>query len=79
MNRISTVDEYMNKMALLSTWGARNNVSIAKVPKGTNVRHAIGFASEKTNGIEQRVGRGKQLLFEKFNDKWVIDTKKLYE
>ena len=30
-NRISTVDDYMNQMALLSNWGARDNVSIAKI------------------------------------------------
>ena len=41
-NRISTVDDYMNQMALLSNWGARDNVSIAKIPAGTKIKYAIG-------------------------------------
>ena len=40
-NRISTVDDYMNQMALLSNWGARDNVSIAKIPAGTKIKYAI--------------------------------------
>ena len=45
-NGISTVDDYMNKMALLSNWGARDNVSIAKIPAGTKIKYAIGTAKE---------------------------------
>ena len=39
-----TVDDYMNQMALLSNWGARDNVSIAKIPAGTKIKYAIGTA-----------------------------------
>ncbi|BCN32407.1 hypothetical protein [Anaeromicropila herbilytica] len=76
-NGISTIDDYMDKMALLSNWGARDSVSIAKIPEGTNVKYAIGTAREQVAAIETRPGGGLQLLFEQFDDGWVIETKLL--
>ena len=76
-NRISTVDDYMNQMALLSNWGARDNVSIAKIPAGTKIKYAIGTAKEQVGAIESRPGGGLQILFEKFDDGWVVDTRPL--
>ena len=54
-NGISTVDDYMNEMALLSNWGAR----------------------EQVGAIESRPGGGLQILFEEFDDGWVLDTRPL--
>ena len=48
-NGIRTVDDYMNQMALLSNWGARDNVSIAKIPAETKIKYAIGTAKEQSN------------------------------
>ena len=76
-NGISTVDDYMNKMALLSNWGARDNVSIAKIPAGTKIKYAIGTAKEQVGAIESRPGGGLQILFEQFDDSWVLDTRPL--
>ena len=76
-NRISTVDDYMNQMVLLSNWGARDNVSIAKIPAGTKIKYAIGTAKEQVGAIESRPGGGLQILFEKFDDGWVLDTRPL--
>ena len=76
-NRISTVDDYMNQMALLSNWGTRDNVSIAKIPAGTKIKYAIGTAKEQVGAIESRPGGGLQILFEKFDDGWVLDTRPL--
>ena len=76
-NGISTVDDYMNKMALLSNWGARDNVSIAKIPAGTKIKYAIGTAKEQVGAIESRPGGGLQILFEQFDDGWVLDTRPL--
>ncbi len=53
-NGISTIDDYMDKMALLSDWGARDNVSIAKIPAGTKIKYAIGTAKEQVGAIESR-------------------------
>ncbi|MBQ4068115.1 MAG: hypothetical protein IJC76_02575, partial [Lachnospiraceae bacterium] len=74
-NSISTIDDYMDKMALLSDWGDRDYVSIAKVPSGTRVKFAIGTAKEQTSVIESRKGGGVQLLFEEFDESWIIDTR----
>ena len=76
-NGISTVDDYMNKMALLSNWGARDNVSIAKIPAGTKIKYAIGTAKEQAGATESRPGGGRQILFEQFDDAWVLDTRSL--
>ena len=76
-NRISTVDDYMNQMALLSNWGARDNVSIAKIPAGTKIKYAIGTAKEQVGAIESRPGGGLQILFEQFDDGWVLETRPL--
>lgn len=76
-NGISTVDDYMNKMALLSNWGARDHVSIAKIPEGTEIKYAIGTAKEQVSSIESRLGGGLQILFEKFDDGWLLDTRAL--
>lgn len=76
-NGISTVDDYMNQMALLSNWGARDNVSIAKIPAGTKIKYAIGTAKEQIGAIESRHGGGLQILFEQFDDGWVLDTRPL--
>ena len=76
-NGISIVDDYMNKMALLSNWGARDNVSIAKIPAGTKIKYAIGTAKEQAGATESRPGGGRQILFEQFDDAWVLDTRSL--
>ncbi len=76
-NNISTIDDYMDKMALLSNWGARDNITIARIPAGTNVRYAIGTARAQTSAIESRPGGGIQLLFEYFDENWIIDTRSL--
>ena len=46
-NGISTIEEYMDKMALSKEWGNRNVVKVARVKKGTEVTHAIGKQKEK--------------------------------
>lgn len=76
-NGISTIDDYMDKMALMSNWGARDNVSIAKIPAGTKIKYAIGTAKEQVGAIESRPGGGLQILFEQFDDSWVIETRTL--
>lgn len=57
--------------------GSRSHVSIFKVPAGTKVKHAIGTAIEQTKENEIRPGGGLQILFEQFNDRWILDTRKL--
>lgn len=74
-NGISTINDYMDKMALMSNWGARDNVSIAKIPAGTEIKYAVGTAREQIGAIESRPGGGLQMLFEQFDDSWVLQTR----
>lgn len=74
-NGISTIDDYMDKMALMSNWEARDNVSIAKIPAGTEIKYAVGTAKEQIGENESRPGGGLQILFEQFDDSWILDTK----
>jgi hypothetical protein len=76
-NNISTIDDYMDKMALMSNWGARDNVSIAKIPDGTKIKYAVGTAREQIGAIETRPGGGLQILFEQFDDGWVSQTRSI--
>ena len=64
-------------MALLSNWGASDNVSIAKIPAGTEIKYAIGTAKEQVGAIESRPGGGLQILFAQFDDGWILDTRPL--
>lgn len=50
---------------------------IAKIPAGTKIKYAIGTAKEQVGAIESRPGGGLQILFEKFDDGWVLDTRPL--
>lgn len=65
-NKFSTIDEYMDKMALLSEWGERGTVSVSKIPAGTKVKYAIGTARGQANLVtgEVRNGGGLQMLFD---------------
>ena len=76
-NNISTVEEYMDKMALLKEWGARNHVTVAKVPAGTKVKFAIGTATKQPRSYETRPGGGLQLLFEYFDECWLLETSEI--
>lgn len=69
-NGISTIEEYMDKMALSKEWGNRNVVKVARVKKGTEVTHAIGTAKAQTKISDPRPGNGKQILFSKFDSNW---------
>jgi len=71
MKQMELVQYYMKQMALLSNWGARDSVSIAKIPARTKIKYAIGTAKEQVGAIESRPGGGLQILFEQFDDGWV--------
>jgi hypothetical protein len=74
-NQFKSIDDVMNSLALLSEWGARDRVSIAKIPAGTQVKYASGTALEQVNKEteELRPGGGYQILFEEFDPSWIIN------
>ncbi len=58
--------------------GSRSHVSISKVPAVTKVKHAIGTAIEQNDKYKKEIRPGGelQILFEQFNDSWILDTRK---
>ena len=78
-NGISTIEEYMDKMALSKEWGNRNVVKVARVKKGTEVTHAIGTAKAQTKISDPRPGNGKQILFSKFDSNWIAEVRNIKE
>ena len=78
-NGISTIEEYMDKMALSKEWGNRNVVKVARVKKRTEVTHAIGTAKAQTKISDPRPGNGKQILFSKFDSNWITEVRNIKE
>jgi hypothetical protein len=77
-NSLKTLDEVAKKLALPSNWGERNVVSIARIPKGTEVTYCFGRAESqisKTEGIFK--GEGIQYLFKDFDPAWIVETRKI--
>ena len=52
-NGISTIEEYMDKMALSKEWGNRNVVKVARVKKGTEVTQLL--ESRRRNACRKKV------------------------
>ncbi|OLA47872.1 MAG: hypothetical protein BHW39_02010 [Firmicutes bacterium CAG:552_39_19] len=40
-NRITTLNDYMDKLALSKDWGNRNTVKVARIPAGIEVKYAL--------------------------------------
>ena len=76
-NGISTIEEYMDKMALSKEWGNRNIVKVARLKAGTRVKHAIGTAKAQLSLIDPRPGKGIQVLFNKFDPCWITEVREL--
>lgn len=62
-NRITTLNDYMDKLALSKDWGNRNTVKVARIPAGIEVKYAVGTAREQLLIADPRPGGGVQYLF----------------
>ena len=49
-NRITTLNDYMDKLALSKDWGNRNTVKVARIPAGIEVKYAVGTRASYTSG-----------------------------
>ncbi len=76
-NGITTVKEYMDKLALSKDWGLRNTVKVSKISKGTEVKYAIGTAKEQSLIVDPRPGGGTQLLFSQFKPEWIKEVRNI--
>jgi hypothetical protein len=77
---METIEEVMDRLALLSDWGARSHVSVAEIPAGVSVKFLHGRAALK-NGIidinESRSGESIQYCFEIFDEAWIKASREL--
>jgi hypothetical protein len=77
-NKFKTVDDVTQKLALLPKWGERNVVSVAKIPKGTEITYCLGKAELQISKPAGKFpGEGVQYLFKDFDPAWIIETRKM--
>ena len=76
---MSTIGSVHRDLALLPEWGARTEVSVARIPAGTQVNAYIGQARAQQNwgsGIYLQ-GQGIQIRFVDFDPRWIVETRPL--
>ncbi|MBA3602478.1 MAG: hypothetical protein H0W50_02305 [Parachlamydiaceae bacterium] len=78
-NYFHTLEEVMNKAGLLTSFGERNFVSVARIPKGEQLTFLSGKAGKQIDAItgEIRPGGATQLRIKDFKAEWIRETKKL--
>ena len=74
-NGITTLNDYMDKLALSKDWGNRNNVKVARIPAGIEVKYAVGTAREQLLIADPRPGGGVQYLFNQFDTDWITEIR----
>jgi RHS repeat-associated protein len=80
VNPLSTVDDVMELEALLPEWGARDAVSIARIPKGTHVSAFVGRVSPQVSKSGRiYYGQGIQFRFKDFDPSWIVQTRTIPE
>ena len=78
-NQISSVAELRKRLALPPEWGDRSAVSVARIPKGTEIEYYVGTAKEQISRVDGAVfpGGGTQYRFRDFDPAWITETRTL--
>ena len=74
-NEITSLNDYMDKLALSKDWGNRNTVKVARIPAGMKVKYAVGTAREQLLITDPRPGGGIQYLFNQFDTEWITEVR----
>lgn len=74
-NRITTLNDYMDKLALSKDRGNRNTVKVARIHAGIEVKYAVGTAREQLLIADPRPGGGVQYLFNQFDTDWITEIR----
>jgi hypothetical protein len=79
VNPLHTVDEVMDRLALLRCWSERTQVTVARIPAGEPVRFLYGRARAQHDLAtgERRPGGGVQYRFYNFDPNWILETREL--
>ncbi|MFH1780581.1 MAG: hypothetical protein ABH841_01040, partial [Candidatus Nealsonbacteria bacterium] len=77
-NEFKTMDDVLQELALMPEWGERGIVSLARIPKGTQLAFCFGQAVQKASETGQIFrGGGIQYLFKDFDPSWIVKTRKI--
>ena len=82
-NKIPTMHDVHQHLALLRDWGTRDAVTLVKIPKGTSINMISGKAvkqellNETGKILEKVKGGGFQTFVEYIDPSWIIETRKL--
>jgi hypothetical protein len=79
-NAMGTMEDVINRLAMLNEWGARSHVSVAEISAGQSVQFLHGRAGIQVGKIDPsdiRTGGGVQYRFKEFDESWVKMTKEL--
>ena len=78
-NELLTENSIRGKLALPPGWGPRDSVTIARIPKGTEVEYAQGTARYQAEGNVLYLGGGTQYRFKDFDPAWIVQQRKIEE
>jgi hypothetical protein len=78
-NKMGTIEEVQDQLALLPEWGARDGVRVARIPEGSNVSFMYGKTAPQTSALNGKVypGGGEQFRFLEFDQEWVVEFRKI--
>ena len=78
-NKMSTIDDVMDDLALLPEWGARDGVRVATIPAGSNVTFLYGKTAKQVSQLTGKVyaGGGEQFRFLDFDEDWIVEFTKV--
>lgn len=76
---IKSVEDIYEHLGLLKDWSKRDAVTLIKIPKGTDATFVSGKAKWQERDLtgEFKKGGGFQIRFRDFDEKWVLETKRL--
>jgi hypothetical protein len=75
-NTFFTIEEVMERLQLMSSWGERTHVTLAKIPANVKVQFLYGKAALQAGSTGEITTAG-QLRFLDFDPGWILETRKL--
>ncbi len=78
-NSCNTLNKVKDRLALLDSFGEKSHVTVARIPRGTQIQVLHGRAKPQMamgeyGHMEIRPGGGYQMRFKDFNESWIKTT-----
>lgn len=72
-NAMGTVEQVHQSLALPPEWGAREAVTVIRIPKGTDITAYVGEAAPQIGSAgDLFAGGGRQFRFKDFDTAWIV-------